>query len=659
MKSKTVIGMLVLAIVVVASVIIGFQYGGVKLTMLSASTINIDPGGYLSGTNLKGTYWDIGMLVDFTDQVDTYQFDDTQAHSAQSSPYFDGQNVTVKNTITIKITPSRPYIERPMKLTITTVVPGACQNWATLVASGRDSSIGVVNDYKPMRWETTTSDWILHTPFTIEAFVNGVSRGAKYIDSVGTTTTTVISAGQSEHWGTGVDDSIYVQDLGKIGSGYTMPNWYSLEWFSKQYFFYRDSGVIHALTNPYPIGDGSSASVGWMTGSYENTFAYYWYGMGGTSTDYTGYWKDTGQPFPCTSDKGDGAGFVISYTQNSGWMDGGGDIGIWWRRIPFSSGPPTFPTEAKPSGKSISVHSLVEYLQQDIGASVPSPPSWDPNLDNLGFTVDPSDSSLGWLRDYLPWGSYSSNINILISTALADTVVWQPQLGNFKITSCPSDIGSVGDKKTVSITVQQTADVTASGTVTLMPITQGLTWSILPPAWATAPLSQGQLQTFNFVVENLGQPVDADFKIRVDAANSLGTITDTKEITGKLLAYSVTGSVLVVKTIDINTKIAISGIHVIVNWETQGVNGWTANGLVSFDFKGATPSVTIATEQNSLYKSASTVVQMHTGETDVTLELVPLGQVPPQDWTWLVLVVLITVVIAVVAVIMTKRKRRR
>jgi len=662
MKSKSVIGLLVLAIVVVASVIIGFQYGGLKLTMLSATTINIDQQGGLVGNKLTGTYWSIVMTTDFTDAVGAYTFDDTAAHASGSSAWWQGKNVTVLNKIRVEIDPGRPYYERPMQLKSVLVVPKAYKQ-TNFVVGGlqRDTSV-FANELYTGSWQTITSDWILHTPFTVRVYVNGTLFGEKLIDEIGAVTTDTIGLGKDLTIGSG-SQYFTITKLGALGTGYTIPIWPGVVWFNNQYFYLNSEAVQKAINCPYPYPQGGGAGI--MTaGTYEDSFAYYWYGgkyditispIGTYTFDYHNYWGEDGTPWILASAGGFERG--IPYTQSPGWDDAGGGWNIYDNRKPSVSTPPRFPTDLKPSGKSAMPLSLVEFLEQRTKAQKPLMPTWEPNVNNVVFTQ--TDAQNGYLRVYLPWNSFSNLIDIRISSELANTIVWEPQVANIKIADCPSDVGSIGERKTVSLTLKQTSTVASDGYVKLVPITQTLYWSFQPPTFGTGQMIPDESKTFTFDVVNLGQPTDTAFQFKVEIYNSLGQLTDSKTVTGTLLARGQQGSVLVVRTIDKDTKIDVSGIHVIVNYDTLSKEGWTSGGAVSFDFGGGTPIVTISTVETTMYKSATASKALSVGQNEITIELLKQGEPEPIDWTWLIFAVLITVVIAVVAVIVTKRKGRR
>lgn len=670
MNRKQTAAVLIISILFVAGVIL--TQIPTRLGLIAVSSATIEPNGYLSGSKLEGTYWLVTLSVDYATQI-SFTFDNATVHANGANPTFNGQALSVLNPITITITPGQPYYIRPMEEIVTTVVPGAYRDfWSDLTQQGRDKSVDAVSPYQPIRWVTTSSDWMLCTPFTVSVVSNGVSIGTYTILNVGTATTTSISLGSTLQFPnnqSAVDNSVYVTDLGSLVQSATPANWASLQWFSNQYFFLGSTAITHALTNPYPVGDGKTASVSYLTDAtaYDNTYAYYWYMQDGSSV-YTGYWQDDGTPFPGGASNGLQ---VLGPSTSPGWDDGGSALGILWRRIPsqsqLSSGmPPTFPTDPTPTGKSITPLSLVGFLEQDIGAQDIAQasngllPTWD-HPTGSGLTLINSGNNAGWLKEMLPYGAFDPVVTLEIGSAICNTVVYTPIAGNFKITSVSANLGTIAadESLTVPITIQQTATVAspgATGTVTLTSPSNTYV-QITPESWATPAMMAGTSQTFDFVVKNLGSPTTVTSSFGVSVANSLGVVTDSATVKFTLSALSTIGSVLVVTTVDHDTGLAVSGIFVIVQYGTTEQTGYTANGMVSFNFEGGTPSVTISTSATSTYQSASTIYQIHSGENPVTLQLLKIGEPPPVQIPWLLIaVVAVATIVLVVAVVTVKRR---
>lgn len=648
---------LMLAILLVSAV---YYFHPWSLTLLSATTINIDQQGGLEGNKLVGTYWSLLMSVDFTDQVGMYTFDDAEAHKTGSSPYWQGKNMTLLNSVKLWIDPGQPYYERPMQLKSSQVTPKAYQNWQIVFTGiGRDKWLGVDALYSG-HWETITSDWILHTPFTVKVYVNDTLVGQQTIDTIGTVDTTTIGLGKEVDVSKSASEYLTITNLGALQTGYTFPIWPGVVWFNNQYFYLNSEAVQKAIHNPYPSGDGGTSDRwGVMpSGSYEDSYAWYWYGGQFSypiegEVKYDAYWRDEGDPKSINPAHTPVSPILcIPFDQVGGWADGGGGTGILARVKPVR--PVIFDKSSLPSDKQ-QYMSLVEFLEKRVSAQKPLMPSWGPDANNIVFTK--TDEQNGFLRVYLPWNSFTRLIDVRISTELANTIVWQPQVSNIKIVDYLSDMGEIGERKTASITLRQDSTVPSSGVVEISPITSGLYWDFEPQTFGTGTMQPGETKPFTFDVVNLGQPTRTDFQFKIEVKNSLGQVTDSKTVVGTLLARTPQGSILLVRTIDAETKVPISGIHVIVNYDTLSKEGWTSGGQVAFDFGGGTPSVSISTAETLTYKSATTTKQLAQGQNAVTLELVRQGVTPNEiPWTWIIIGSLVAVMTVTIAYLYKKRK---
>lgn len=642
---------IVLLIVLLGGAVYYFKtYQG--LTLISASSISINQQGGLDGNKLIGTYWSIVMAIDYTDQVGMYIFNDAEAHTTGSSFYWQGKNLTVQNSIKLWIDPQQPYYERPMQFKSVTVVPSARQNYLSAIGqSGRDDAY-IANGMTSGHWETITSDWILHTPFTIKVYVNDTLLGEKSIDEIGVVTTDTIGLGKDLTIGSG-SDYFTITKLGALGTGYTIPIWPDVIWFNNQYFYINSESVRAAISSPYPLGGGAK-SVGYLSAdatftNWKESFAWYWYGYTNpvNSEDYDGYWKDIGEPYPFR-ELGSAAAKAAP-----GWEEYGSDS-LYKRLVPWSAltnvNIPRFPSDAKPSGAL----SLVEFLEQRALAKKPLMPSWEPNANNIQFVQ--GEGLNGYLRIYLPWGSFVPLTVTRISSELANTIIWEPQVGDFKIIDWPSDIGEIGDRKTVSITVKQESTVASSGAIKIVPVTSGLYWSFQPQTFGTGTMESGASKVFSFDVVNLGQPTRTDFKFSVQAYNSLGQLTDSKDVVGTLLPRT-GGSTLLVRVIDKDTGFDVNGIHVIVNYDTLSKEGWTSGGVVSFDFQGGTPMVTISTGETAVYQSATVMKQIVAGPNSVTIELLKQGE-KEEEIPWMLIITITALIVVIVVVIFVASRKK-
>ncbi|GAI46579.1 unnamed protein product, partial [marine sediment metagenome] len=210
------------------------------------------------------------------------------------------------------------------------------------------------------------------------------------------------------------DEFINIIDLGKLGTGYGEPIWQDILYFSENNIFVRSPTADNLLRYDSGVSYSGPGSPGYLP-SHVNSFSTYWFG--------DCRWGDDSSP----------AAFkppAFKYLDDKDFLG--------WDRAD------SMPYYASPEKPDIFSH-IIPYLQ-DQGIQKVSMPT---GFDRLEKTQNNN------LRVYMKYGSYSSLITIKISTELADTIVWQPQVGCFKITSFP-DFGDVTDRRMGSITIKCT-----------------------------------------------------------------------------------------------------------------------------------------------------------------------------------------------------------
>lgn len=671
---------IVLAVILVIGGIFAYR-AFVPLSVLSISSISIAPPGAPPGTqvgnSITGTYWSVTCTADNIGGINFIKFNNATLAATGQTYTWQGKKVTVANDISLELIAAAPYIERPMQLQSVQVTPIAYQNYATAFTIGRDINVADGSTSQNASalytgsWVTTTSDWVLHTPMEIIVAVNGQRVGAQYIDDVGTVSSTNVYAGKDTTVGNATD-YITATKMGALTNGYLPPIWPSVIWWNNQYFFYNDANLQQAIDMPYQYnGNGQSPGTRReLTGNYQNSYAWYWYGASVHSSDGTfpdGYWSDDGAPFPANPNVNivPGSGIsTVNFATSPGWSDGGGGLGILWRAKPSLLNVPLFPTDPKPTGKNIQVLSLMEFLQQVTKAQKPAMPSWDQNYADLQFITDPSAANKGFLRIEMPTLSYVNVVNLLISSDLADTITESVQIANLKMTNHPSDLGQIGDTATFSIDVQQTAatdTVGSAGYIKVVP--KSSDWvSITPPTVDTGNMVYGQTKTFSFTVTDLGEPqtTSTSFDVQVFNHNPVqgDQMTDSANIKMTLLARNTQTTTLVINIQDGTSHNPLSGIHVIVNYGTTSVAGDTSGGSVSFNFGSVTPSVTVsAIDLTGAYTTVTETKQLSLGPNIMDLQMYQ-GAPPPTPIPWF-MVGLIAAVVAIVAAIVVYEYRRK
>jgi len=250
-------------------------------------------------------------------------------------------------------------------------------------------------------------------------------------------------------------------------------------------------------------------------------------------------------------------------------------------------------------------------------------------------------------------------ITVTIPTELVDAVVEQPQLSNIKIENFPDNVGEIAIEKDVTLTLKQYADVVSDGIVEIDLVSPQTAFVAFQPDWfGTGALAPNETKNYNIRIINLGSPDKTEFTAQITVKNTAGVVTDTKTFTGVLLPRQGNFSILTVHVRDAETEQPVNGIQVVATYEGQSKTAYTSEGSVTFDFYGATPTVTVTVPETPEYQEAVATVQMHEGYNEVTIDLYRKGVEPSADWSWILWLILIaTVIFAFIFII--KRKRRK
>jgi len=298
---------------------------------------------------------------------------------------------------------------------------------------------------------------------------------------------------------------------------------------------------------------------------------------------------------------------------------------------------------------------IIPYLESK-GMNKAAMPTGFNSLKQVTDVVD--GQSKNYLRVYFNMGTKSSLITVKISTAIADTIVWNPQVADFKITSFP-DFGQVVDIKSSSITVQCVA---GSGSARI-DFTKSANAPIsITPALYTPALSAGESYTYNFNIQNLGTPTDTDFSITASVSNVLGTVTDTATAYGTAMAK--TGATTIVHVITEDGSKPISNLAVTIEYagtsqtKTTGLDGL---GTATFNLgTSSTVSVKACFAGNVLYKPVSATATV-SGGTEKTIRLALVKDIAPptsSDWTLVILALALGGIGLATVYMFTKRKSR-
>ena len=573
------------------ALLINYQLNFYPTTVLGISNIYIDPQGYEDGTTKewRGSFWNVLMTVYNNETVASYKF-----NRAVSGTY-NGDKVTLANgtvvkleptsTIEIKILPLQPYWERSLELQSYEVLKDAHGwYWDGYWARWSEQTNELAKGFSVDTWKFLSGEsWVCHTPFTVIILKNNIEIGRKEnIDTIGGIETLKIPETGSEY--------VTITNLGKLITGYGQPT-EDILMLSSDYIFRYSDNLIQTIKY-----DGTSS----------NKYFDYWYGGEKTSV---------GDPYP-----------MFNYNLYPGWN--GRD---WWTLIyhyydldPMTANEFDDNLSTTPYGKS-----LVNYLSQYFTKT----DVWLWKQAKQPAVINNK------MRIYLPYGSMNSLITVKISSELADTIVWKPQVGNFKITEV-SPLGEMGDRKFGYVKVKQESNVLSTGTLWFSVEPSSLPVSVNPVTQAFT-LAPNVTDILVFEIVNLGSTITQSGVLRAKITNSLGSVTDTRDMPFTLLQKVSSETILTIYTIDKQTREPVSGISVAVSWDSQSKSGITSEGSVSWNLGSIQPLVTVVTAETPLYKTASAAKALSNGQNSITLELIRQGAVEPPDYRWIIIAIIV------------------
>jgi hypothetical protein len=640
-KLKIAIVATLVAATLLSMTLIFPQQGSPSLSFLSAYSIAINPQGSENQATHEwtGSFWTVLMTTDMNDQYAMYKFNE-----AQTEQYGDNQigtkTLVPTSEITVKITPLRPYWERPLDVQSVTVYPltktghsayaGASFNWENPTTGPFDVPVA--------KWGQQY--WTAHTPFQIDVYKEGVQVATQTIDTTGATQTVILrNVNDQSEW-------IAIKDLGKLGTGYSAPTIGDIAIMSPDLIF-KDVGTVVNYIDYYGNSDYSYANY-WFGGG--NYYKYMDKVMQKANDGSPGLFYRTDGPISYNAIPQQGY-FPGIYRQQSG-------IDVWAKPL----GAKIFENQQigtqQSEGRVFQKDglSVVNYLKETRG--VPTFNLNDMNVWQQGWEITAERK----VRIYLPYGSMSSLVTMQISTELADTVVWQPPTSDIEITGLSwvaSETGQIGDRDLLKIDLLQKSSVQSSSTITTQ-CTTGQEINVNPQNQAVT-LGSGQSTSLYVEVLNTGAAVEKTGTLTVTSTNALGSITSTDSIQYTLLPKGTQGSVLTLIVKDKKTGLLVTEpIAIGVSWGTaHSPTVTTTGGTYTLDmqgYQGMASLTSIATEHYPAMTPKS--IQIKGGYQTEYIELLPVGAT---DTDWLMTLLIVISVISVVAIIAyaiyKKRKR--
>jgi hypothetical protein len=317
-----------LLIIVIASSIFGAavyynpsildRLTGQSNTVLSVSSINVDPQGSVVDGKYVGSYWNLLVYVNANDDVAGVVLPEGQTGSITYQGATKALETGAK--VEVKIDPGTPYLIRDIQEKQVMFAPGA-------TAGGSTTNPVYMRYYD---WGEAT--WRIYTPFTVSIYVDGSLVGQKTLNMQGQSAVQTID--------TNIGKSVRVENLGILGgsyTGYSSPN---------------PIAIIKGYANVYSYNSIKDYING---GTASNSYATYWFGSQRNSNN---------QATNPTVAMGSSFGNVYAPSKYGGWS--GSDYG--------GNAKPTAPVIGQQDKSNLpseerSFYSLTEFIEQKMGVS--------------------------------------------------------------------------------------------------------------------------------------------------------------------------------------------------------------------------------------------------------------------------------------------------
>ena len=628
--------MVALVIVLALSLLGGSSF--LPSSIISISNVTIDPQGGTINQNgeLTGAYWVVIMTADqINDNLDAIKFDNS---TIPSDAKFQGQELKVKSTITIRVDPGQPYYTRQMELLPVEVCPnvyGTAQrkalpyDWIKL-----GTNIGGSVSSGHYEWASTPDgqQWKKTTPFTITVLKNGQQVGNTLnFNTDGGTNQVLVPTGEG---------NVIIRNLGMLAGQYSAPDYDQVVLFAQTNQMFEGVKAKQLMKSPFPAQPYQISSGKITTGL--DTFAAYWFG--------TSVWDD-GMPQAVQ-----GSGYPYTITPSDafgGWK--WGDDSNFYRRLPVK---PEIWDDSKLSTDKQKFGTVADFLDRNCQ-----------RIDlNIGAGRGSINTSTKLYKLPIPWNalSYGAPVfQVLIPTALADTFVYRPPVSNVKILSInqPSNTGEKLYTTYIgSITLKQESTV-LSDTELSFQIPSGLPLTINPNPIQIS-LKPGETKTIPIYFLNPGNDVDGR-QIQVTAVTRelfTGSTTDTKIFTVILGARTEQTVSLAVYTLEAGTGTPLD-VQVTVKHNpadgTPTQQSYTIDGQHTFDLGTYQGQVIVTALPPATHNGATKTIDLNPGVNAVTLILTPIGQVGESfDWNWLIIVMVSALAVVIVYYYFIKRNRR-
>lgn len=595
--------LLVPIILVVLVISVAILIPIMPLRIISISQVYIEPKGYEGADKeWKGSYWVIYAYAD-SESYSALKFDE-----GFTEPYphnIEGKDIIPKAVIEITIHPKQPYYSIPLVHHSVRVTPKAAdwriwQSWPWRVG---DITVGsMFTDYY-----TFEGSWTLHTPFTVE-IVKTIGENKFSLES-GLIDPAVDGIGHGYTFANprDKDEKFQIIVLSTETAGGYPP--------SSDYLLFGEK-VFKDETRLRRIIDG--------TKSY--SFSKYWFG------DLR---VPEGQNFA-----GEAVPSFDTWNKEPGWKYGT----TWWGGPDYDHWIPIEPTE----------NHLLGYIQGD--NILDGGPGYEPvNLKKKQSDTEKVVWTENEVRLYIDRRKASSSFQMMISTELADAIVWQPYLAKGEFTEVSwlatgNDYVEISDTQRAHVKVKCT-----EGFGDLIVDTEITEHAKITPTGNSWSFETGEEHLFTFDVKNLGVTEETEGEVTFTLTNSFGEFQDTATLRFKLKKTDGEETTVTIYVVNKDGDL-LDNMDVTIEWNGQKETQSTTNGMVDFYLGDYAGSVKITVAETDIYVEKSISVGVKHGDNTFTITM---SETLEPEFPWVMLITTSLIIIGVVVMIYYASKRTK
>ncbi len=495
---------------------------------ISVSQVSLEPGGSVQNNYLVNTYWDVNLAVNSIQNLAFLKLNSQGANgTAFTGNVLNGESFAPSSQVYVTLTPEQPYATVALKQIQAQWSPAAsgygdqvtepatpCQNFGCYGASTNSTSAQIGYFFIPAQ-----QYWTFHYPIAVTVTKVGGSDPFSQTETIDMVTQHSVTIADPSN----LDENVTVNQIG---------------------FYAGDLSQV-PVGDPifYQGGSKCGGLCGFNNGQEAiSQYANYWYG--GLSN--TVFQNSAGLTSPDTS-------YYNSACTNPGWgltnvqqTDLGITTGNLYYYYPVA---PSLTTPnsgyyfsynlpgANPAGATYvknyvcAGQDLTDWLNGQEGGSNPSVTTFsNPYGQSLPWQVSTQQLSIN-----LPYSEFSSllipSMQVLVSTSLADTVVYQVNGAQFQISSVSTSNSVVTGPGSATINVGIKNVGSYAGTPTISAVQSTGSFSISPPSQSIpSGIAPGGSGNVTFSATGLDVQSSTKDSITFYVSNDAGQVTDSKSI---------------------------------------------------------------------------------------------------------------------------------